>query len=91
MQIWKYAINPDETQLDIPRSATLLSVQVQHGSVQLWALVDPGRPTEGRRVVVYRTGHPIPDDLNLRFIATFQLEGGKLIFHAFELVAREGG
>ena len=87
MQIWKYEIAPGENQLDIPESAKLLSAQVQHGVVQLWALVDPDLPTEKCRIVTLGTGHPIPDDQNLRFIDTFQLEGGSLVFHAFELCA----
>jgi len=87
MQIWKYEIAPGENQLDIPQSATLLSVQVQRKAVQLWALVDPEQPLERRRIAVYGTGHNIPEDQNLRFVDTFQLEAGFLVFHAFELAA----
>ncbi len=82
--IWKYlaGVGGRWTQL-MPAGAEILSVQAQHGDVQMWALVDANRPSEPREFVAYGTGHPMPNDPG-KFIDTFQIENGALIFHVFE-------
>jgi len=85
--IWKYTLDFDTT-LDMPCGAKLLAVQVQHCEPQLWALVDPGAEKELRTFCVYGTGHELPDDPG-RYVGTFQLSGGELVFHVFEKSNRE--
>ena len=69
----------------MPRSARILDVQVQHGEVCIWALVDPDEGNETRHFSVFGTGHEIHDsDHAYIYIGTFQLEGGALVFHLFE-------
>ncbi len=83
--IWKYDITP-ETPISIPEGARILALQVQANQPQLWALVDPQRPTMGRMFKAVPTGLPF-DDEGLTYIDTFQINGGTLVFHLFELPA----
>lgn len=86
MRIWKYPLEvTDRIALAMPPAAQLLTVQMQHGKCCLWALVDETKKdTETRRIAIYGTGNPMPDDPG-RYIATFQAAGGDLVFHAFEI------
>ena len=56
----------------------------EYNEPTLWALVDPDAPMESRRIRTYGTGGRVPD--NLEWLGTFQLDGGGLVFHAFEEV-----
>lgn len=83
--IYKYplpvASNPTIT---MPQHAQVLSVHVQNGMACLWALVNPALPFEERRFFVYGTGHAVEDTSLGRFVGTFMLSGGNLVFHVFE-------
>jgi len=63
-------------------SASLLTVAVQDGAPCIWALVDPAQPSRERRIRIYGTGHSINEPG--RYIGTFQLLGGTLVFHVFD-------
>lgn len=83
MRIWKYTLQMQDLQtLTIPVGAKLLSLQMQEGKPQLWALVDEASPCEPRRITVYGTGQPIHNDPGV-FIGTFQY--GEYVFHVFEV------
>lgn len=84
--IWKYTVHWDEFTLEMQRGAQVLSVQVQDGVPRMWAIVDPGAATETRHFRLVGTGHTINDTEELRFIGTFQIHGGELVFHLFERV-----
>ncbi len=81
--IWKYPVTAGRWTQIMPVDAEILSVQVQHKEVQMWVLVDPDAITEAREFDVYGTGHLIPESSG-KFIGTFQIEGGALVFHLFE-------
>ena len=82
--IWKFpALGPLFT-AKMPIGSRVLSVQSQHGSPQMWALVDPEKSTELRQFAFYGTGHPMPDDPG-KFVGTFQVDGGDLVFHLFDV------
>lgn len=89
MQVWKFTLDVVGSQeIEMPESARLLSVQVQHSKPQLWVMVDEtAESTELRKIRIAGTGRPIPDHDSVRFIDTIQLQGGALIFHVFERVA----
>ena len=70
--------------ISMPVGAQVLSVQMQHGEAQLWALVDPKSPERLRKFRVVGTGHPIEGDPGV-FIDTFQMNQGDLVFHVFEV------
>lgn len=88
-EVWKFEPMASTTfALSMPVGAEVLTVQVQHGKPQIWAKVDPFAPVEMRRFALVGTGQRIPDDSEmghrLRYVSTFQLEGGLLVFHLFE-------
>ena len=83
--IWKYPMPlEDEITFDMPKGARVLSVQVQAGKPYIWAVVDPAREREQRFFSLRGTGHPDNGAGDMRFIGTFQLAGGGLVFHLFE-------
>lgn len=81
--IWKF--EPDLTAMTIlaPAGATVLSVMEQRDQLQVWALVNSANAPELIQLQIYGTGHPVPENPG-RFINTFQMAGGDLIFHAFQ-------
>jgi hypothetical protein len=85
--IRKWTLRP-ETTINMPHGAKLLAVQEQRGEAQLWALVDPGAKTYPRSFRVYGTGHDLPDDPG-QYVGTFQMKGGALVFHLFEVNAAD--
>ena len=65
----------------IPRpELRFLTVQMQHGVLVLWALVDPLQPKEQRTINIFGTGGPAPD--TGVYIGTVQ-DGG-MVWHVFQ-------
>jgi len=87
-RIYKYPIPLGYFSLGLPKGAKILTVHEQHGEPQIWALVNPDEPfTETRNFRVVGTGHPIGENEEvLRYIGTFQLDGGNFIGHLFEIM-----
>lgn len=86
MRIWKFELAvTDQQTLMMPEGAKLLSVQMQGDACCLWALCDEEMAPEPRHIAIYGTGNPLPDQPG-KYIATFQMHGGALVFHAFEAV-----
>lgn len=84
--IYKYPLDVCGSQsIEIPRGAVPLSVQVQHGCPQLWAIVDSDRQTEVVRVETVATGQPLDSGrmAGMSHVGTYQLRGGSLVFHVF--------
>lgn len=82
--IYKYPIQPGLTVLELPRGAQVLTVQMQGDRPFLWARLDTRQPPERRTFEVFGTGDGMPDDPRLMYVATFQMEGGSLVWHVFE-------
>jgi hypothetical protein len=75
----------DLQQVQMPRGAQVLSVQMQGGAPQLWALVDDNAPTTPRTFATYGTGNPMPEvTYGGRFVDTYQMHAGSSVFHVFE-------
>ena len=87
LTVFKYPVPlGDYFKLALPKGARVLSVDVQYGQPQLWALVNPDHKTEDRLFRFAGTGHPIEEaPARLEFVATFQMKAGSLIFHIFEV------
>ncbi len=86
MRIWKFQLElTDRQTLSMPIGAELLTIQVQRDVPQLWALCNPDAEKEPRTIAIYGTGHLVPNEYG-KYIATFQISNGALIFHAFEVV-----
>lgn len=77
----------DAPRVSMPRGAEVLTVQVQGGptpeQVFLWARVNPDAPMEERPFRVSGTGHALGEGVG-RYVGTFQLHAGLLVFHVFE-------
>jgi hypothetical protein len=85
-KIWKYRLEiKNQFELEMPKDALILAVQVQDDMPCIWAMVNPANDTEIRTFRIIRTGHSIADG-PLNHIGTFQLQGGAFIGHVFEVV-----
>lgn len=92
MRIWKYEVPiNDHFTLSLPVGAEPLTVQVQAGDPQMWILLDETETIyTDRKFRVAGTGHPIQEPReSLHYVSTFQLAGGQLIFHVFEVISSE--
>lgn len=96
--IWKFPLEVTDVQsVAMPQGAQVLTAQLQGPSYEaratdsslcLWALVDPDAPKTVRLLHIFGTGHPVYNADSLRYISTFQLDGGALVFHVFEQVSQ---
>ena len=83
--IWKYTLGiSDEQTIQMPKGGQILTVQTQNEIPQIWVLVNPENDTEPRKIKIIGTGHNI-EYFNGKYIGTFQMSNGTLIFHAFEM------
>ena len=86
--IYKYPIKVTDGQnISLPIGAEILTIQVQNEiEVFMWALVDPKVDSEIRHIEIFGTGNPVGYDAGVsrKYISTFQLKGGSLVFHVFE-------
>ena len=87
--IWKFPIKVgDIITIEMPLYSQVLTIQSQFDEPMMWALVDPKQIKETRYFEVFGTGHSVPDldaTKQRNYINTFQVHGGSLIFHLFEL------
>jgi len=83
--IWKWKLEiTDNNYVKMPENARILTVQLQYDVPMIWALVDTVDKKESMRTIhIYGTGNPLPDNPG-KYISTFQLFSGDLIFHVFE-------
>ncbi len=86
MKIWKWSLALKRQEiLLMPKGAKLLAVQTQRNMPHLWALVDENLELEPRAFATYETGDPLPENKPGKYVGTYQLENGQLVFHFFEL------
>lgn len=85
LTIWKFplAFLGGVHSIDMPKRSTVLTAQVQHGDVCLWAIVEPNAIKEPRKFYIVGTGHEMPERVG-RYIGTVQQMDGMLIWHIFE-------
>lgn len=86
-KIYKYPLKvADKQVIKLPVGAEILTVQTQNETPCIWALVNPENETQERHFEVFGTGHDVPNDMGIerKYINTFQLHGGGLVFHLFE-------
>lgn len=89
-QIWKFEIKDLSCAIfEMPKGSKILSIQTQKETPCIWVLVNPLNEKELRHFEVYGTGHDISfnKETELKFINTFQLHGGNLVFHLFERIS----
>ena len=87
-QVWKFEIDGSRPTFMMPIGSEILSVQTQNEKPCIWALVNSGNHKEERFFEVYGTGHEIHYDMGIerKYIGTFQIDNGDLIFHLFERI-----
>ena len=84
IKIYKYNIEVQPYfEIEMPKDAKILSVQLQNGIPVFWAEVDTNNEPETRNFSVIGTGH-IMEARSQQFLGTFQLQGGAFIGHLFE-------
>lgn len=85
MKIWKATLEMKDSQnIVVPLGADILTVQLQKGQPTVWFICDDTTPMKSFKTInIYGTGQPLPNEPG-RYIATFQLQDGDLVFHAFE-------
>lgn len=83
--IYKYPIPiEDAFRLELPEGAEVLTVQVQSGKPCIWAKVNKETNAVERRYFhLHGTGHDLHPSAG-RYVGTFQMYEGALIFHLFE-------
>jgi hypothetical protein len=89
--IWKFEFETkDEIQIEMPKGAFILDVQVQKGQPCIWAKVDSEAGKEIRTFRIHGTGHPILEarSKGYEYLGTYQLMNGDLVFHLVEVVKR---
>lgn len=85
--IWKFPLKVEDNQsVFMPKGAEILTVQAQGGNPCIWALVNTEEPDEEQRLFqIFGTGHPVSDNIERKYINTFQVQEGTLVFHVFEI------
>ncbi len=78
-----------EQDLAMPTDAKILSIQVQGHTEKIcvWAEVEVGRHETYTRIVhIVGTGHNVPEVYGkwMKYLATVQVDGGKLVYHIYE-------
>ncbi len=85
MPIWKYPIPiEDSFEIEMPQGARVLSVDTQDGKPYIWVLVNTSSPKGLRPFRLLGTGHPSDDVGTSRFVGTFQMRNGDLVYHLFD-------
>jgi hypothetical protein len=90
LKVLKWTLELIETQtITLPARAKVLSIQMQRGELQLWALCDDGNdgPSEVCEIGLHYTGRELPDKPG-HYLGTIQMEGGAIVIHAFERARR---
>jgi len=84
--IWKYELETEDlVKVEMPIGAEILALQTQNDKPCLWVSVDPNQKLERRDFQIVGTGHTMFDtSLRRKYIGTYQLQGGLLVFHLFE-------
>ena len=82
--IYKYELQLGTQVVRMPAGAQVLSAHNQHGSLCIWALVDPKAPMVDRAFLVTGTGHTIEEGIRLDlFIGTVIIS--PFVWHVFEV------
>jgi hypothetical protein len=85
MKVFKYEIKSDDScEIIMEAGAEILCVQTQNEHPFIWVLTEEDGPLEKRKFKLYGTGHDIYEE-KFKYIGTFQLAKGSLVFHLFEV------
>lgn len=83
--IWKEELGAVGVQeISIPQGSEILCLREQHGHPCIWFRCDPSADKEKKTVTIVGTGHNAPSPEEAKYLGTFFIEGGILVFHVFE-------
>ena len=83
--IWKYIIKVQDHQtISMPKDSQIIDVQVQHGDLCLWAIVDPNAELSDTKIMIKGTGHPFDKSKIAKYIGTVQMYNDDLVLHIFK-------
>jgi len=86
-KIYKYQLETEDVQtIEMPHGAEILTIETQNRKPCIWALVDTNAIITTRTFEIFGTGHTVPDNVNRKYVGTYQFQGGELVFHCFELI-----
>ena len=86
-KIFKYQLETtDIQQVEMPQGAEILCIKTQNETPCIWALVETNATVTKRIFEIIGTGFNITENDNRKYIGTYQLNGGSLVFHCFELL-----
>ena len=82
--VYKYPLQVvDRLVVTLPAGSRILTIQAQDDVPCIWAVVNQDTDKlELRDFRIIGTGHPFPDEWPI-YVGTFQLMGGRLVFHVF--------
>lgn len=83
--IWKYELKvADLNNVELPKGANILCVQLQSGLPTLWVEVNILESEKQVHVIeTFGTGHKF-DSSPRRYIGTYQMQQGALVFHLYQ-------
>lgn len=87
--IWKFNVKiTDSQEIEMPKGAKVLTVQMLAGHINLWAIVDTDAEKVKRTFHVYGTGNPLPEIDLMRqtrsYVGTVQ-QAEFYVWHVFEI------
>lgn len=82
----KYPLTIGTTEVELPRGAKILTVDMQGDDLCLWAVVDPMAKTDVRLFRVFGTGHTIETLQMYDYVGTALAMEGALVCHVFEVL-----
>ena len=82
----QYPVAMGDFTLQMHAGAAVVSVAMQGGKPQLWALSDRDAPVVEHSFVTIETGKELPEEIGDRlFVGTFLSPSEKLSFHLFDV------
>lgn len=86
-KIYKYQVLiADESELELPERAKILTFQAQNDEAYIWAIIDTDIKTiEKVKFRMFGTGHSIREIDGLKYIGTIQIYNGSLVWHLFRV------
>lgn len=91
LTVFKYELNniveiEDPVTIELPEDAKILKVDMLFENICLWALVNTENKRVKRFLRIFDTDQPIDPSDNMKYINTFQILGGHLVYHVFEIL-----
>ncbi len=86
--IWKFTVKsqPGLYIIRVPRHASIIDTQAQHGQISMWAEVETQEPEVDRVIEVFETGtgmHPEKERFRM-YLGAVMFDNGNYVLHVFE-------